>query len=230
MITIALTGGIGSGKTSVCNFFQEIGETQTSHSMVKIIDADLITKNLLSGSLNAEKSSLLTQVKHLFGADCFNNNHLDRAKLRQLIFSSTTKKQKLESLLHPLIYQKIFSQIQKFSSEEEWLYQQEQKCFILIIAIPLLLETQTEKQFDRILVIDTNINLQIERSIKRDDCSQDLIEKIIHSQVDRQTRLDSADDIIVNNTDFNCLYIQVEELFQLYSSLALKEIQTINKR
>ena len=118
MLTIALTGGIGSGKTTVCKLFQEIGKEQNSHYKIKIIDADHIAKDLLSGNLNNVNSSLLNKVQKLFGADCFNHGQLNRTKLRQIIFSSITKKQQLESLLHPLVYQQIFSQIQIYAAED----------------------------------------------------------------------------------------------------------------
>lgn len=219
MLTIALTGGIGSGKTSVCKLFQELGHKLTNNSIIKIIDADLIAKSLLAGSLTGKNSSLLIKVKQLLGDDIFNSEQLDRIKLRQKIFSSSTQKQQLELLLHPLVYQEIYSQIQKFKVDEELLNKHKKKAYIVIIAIPLLLETKKEHEFDRVLVIDSSIGLQIERTRKRDSCSEKQIRQIIHSQADRLTRLASADDIIDNNTNFDNLYGQVEKLLQYYLSL-----------
>jgi len=225
MLTIALTGGIGSGKTTVCQLFHEIGQQQVG-TTIKIIDADLIAKNLLSGYLDHSTSSALRDVFHLFGSDLFVSDssssdsskakQLDRQRLRQLIFSSAEKKQQLEALLHPLVYQEIFSKISFYREQ----YQQLNNKLIIIIAIPLLLETQSEHKFDRILVIDTTTELQLERSSKRDQCSQDLIKKIIQSQVDRQTRLNAADDIIDNDGTLNFLQKQIIQLVQYYSSLS----------
>ena len=127
MLTIALTGGIGSGKTSVCKLFQELGHKLTNNSIIKIIDADLIAKSLLAGSLTGKNSSLLIKVKQLLGHDIFNSEQLDRIKLRQKIFSSSTQKQQLELLLHPLVYQEIYSQIQQFKVDEELLNKHKKK-------------------------------------------------------------------------------------------------------
>ncbi len=218
MLTIALTGGIGSGKTSVCKLFQELGHSPANNFIIKIIDADLIAISLLTGSLTGLNSSLLIKVKQLFGDDVFKSKHLDRIKLRQKIFSSNMQKQQLESLLHPLVYQEIHSQIQKLKVDEKRLNKHKKKTYIVIIAIPLLLETKKEKEFDRVLVIDSSIDLQIERTRKRDNCSEKLIKQIIHSQLDRLKRLDSADDIIENNTSFDELYSQVEKLLKYYST------------
>jgi len=222
MLTIALTGGIGSGKSTVCRLFQEIALQHNGNITLKIIDADQIAGKLLSGalnhSLNHSKPSALTEVYHLFGSKLFNQGKLDRVRLRQLIFSSTKKKQQLESLLHPKVYQAIFAEIQTYKQQ----YKLQSKKLIIIIAVPLLFETQAENKFDRILVIDTSVELQIVRSTKRDHCSETLIKKIIHSQVDRQTRLNSADDIINNSETFDSLHQQIEELFRYYLSLLEK--------
>lgn len=215
MLSIALTGGIGSGKTTVCKLFNEIAMHQAEHYIINIVDADLIARDLLSGSLDGKNSSILTHIKHYFGSELFNELYLERAKLRQLIFSSPEKKQQLESLLHPLVYQEISAKIKAYAQQEL----KTNKKYILIVAIPLLLETQSKIKFDRILVIDSSIKLQILRTSKRDHCSQALIEKIIHTQVDRKTRLDAADDIIINSGNLDSLYQQVEQLFQSYTTL-----------
>ncbi len=210
MLTIALTGGIGCGKTAVTEFFQKLTLNSEFKHSLKIIDADIIARELLAGSLNSsDKGSALRQVQQLFGAEIFDTKgYLDRKKLRVLIFSSKEKKQQLEALLHPLVYQQIFSQLRHKSPD------------IAIIAIPLLFETKSDYNFDRILVIDIPIELQIERSSERDNCSPDLIKKIINSQVNRQTRLEQADDIIDNSGTRLELQQQVASLLKYYQSIA----------
>lgn len=220
MLTIALTGGIGSGKTAVTDLFQSFSRQQDSalKCSLEIIDADTITRNLLAGSLQnplqnkPHQPSALHEVYHLFGSELFDSEgFLDRNKLRLLIFSAKKKKQQLESLLHPLVYSEIFSQLSSSNPD------------IAIIAIPLLFETKAEKKFDRILVIDIPTRLQIERSTHRDNCSSELIKKIISSQVDRQTRLNQADDIIDNSGSFLELESKVKALFQYYCAFVNKE-------
>ena len=213
MLTIALTGGIGSGKTVATDYFQKIAQYNTQFDCLHIIDADIIARELLSGSLYHSPSTALNTVRILFGSDLFHTSgQLNRQKLRTLIFSSDSKKKQLNDLLHPLIYQEInnkMTAIQKLLENS-----------LTIVAIPLLFETQSKHEFDRILVIDSPIELQIERSIKRDHCSTELIKKMIHSQVDRQTRLNHADDIIDNSGTREELQEQVALIFQYYGSLA----------
>ena len=189
MLTIALTGGIGSGKTAVTGLFQEFASQSDFRCSLKIIDADIIARNLLAGSLLADKelsaskathsNAALKQVQKLFGSDLFDSEgYLQRAKLRSLIFSSQDKKQQLEALLHPLVYKEIFSQLSDIHSGNA-IASQKEKTNIVIIAIPLFFETRaetkaettSEKEFDRILVIDVPVKLQIERTLKRDNCS-----------------------------------------------------------
>lgn len=265
MLTIALTGGIGSGKTAVTGLFHELASKPDFQGSLKIIDADIIARNLLAGSLQepsagkessaGKKSSAgkesstgkepsaseeppsstaLREVQKLFGADLFDSEgYLQRAKLRSLIFSSKDKKQQLEALLHPLVYDEIFSQLSDIHSSNASA-SQKTMTKIVIIAIPLFFETKaetkaeartetsSEKEFDRILVIDVPVNLQIERTLKRDNCSSKLVKEIINSQVERQIRLNQADDIIDNSGTLSELKLKVESLFQYYCSLAGK--------
>lgn len=224
MLTIALTGGIGSGKTTVTSLFSELGEALGFH----IIDADQIARNLLSGSLTDDDYPALKAVYNLFGSDLFDFSkndagQLDRPKLRKLIFSSQQKKQQLESLMHPLVYKEIFSKVKAFRQQELNQEVHKKQALVIIIAIPLVLETHSENSFDRVLVIDTSIELQIERSVKRDHCPQQLIEQIIHSQIDPQTRLNCADDIIDNSSTLQYLYPQIKKLIGFYSLLSRQQ-------
>lgn len=228
MLTVALTGGIGSGKTAVTEIFHQLGSKPDYQDSVKIIDADIIARNLLAGSLYTSPSEALKKVYKLFGSDLFNiiteqgddqgDGQLDRAKLRALIFSSETRKKQLEAILHPLVYDEIFTQINTIKKENPG--KNKQATRIVIVAIPLLFETRSEDRFDRVLVIDVPVELQIRRSMQRDNCSRELVEQIINSQVDRQTRLSQANDVIDNSTTPAELKKQVEKLFQYYQELS----------
>ena len=216
MLTIALTGGIGSGKTAATDLFHELASRLDFQCSLKIIDADIIARNLLAGSLKEPSSAALKKVRSLFGPDLFDSEgYLNRDKLRSLIFSDKDKKHQLEVLLHPLVYDEIYCQLSNIQSA---------KIDIVIIAIPLLFETRAEAKinlkFDRILVVDVPAEIQIERSIKRDNCSAELIKEIINSQVDRQIRLNHADDIIDNSGTLLELQLKIEELLKYYCSLS----------
>ena len=137
--------------------------------------------------------------------------------------------------MHPLVYKEIFSKIEVFRSKEEdhelnqTIQQKQQKQknkqpLVIIIAIPLLLETHSENKFDRVLVVDSSLELQIQRSVSRDQCSRQLIEQIIASQVDRQTRLDGADDIVDNSSSPRHLYPQIKKLIAFYAALSARSL------
>ena len=196
MLKIGLTGGIGSGKSTVCALFQDLG--------VNIIDADNIAKALVAPGLPA-----LTQIIDQFGKEyLLADGALDRNKLKNLIFSNKEKKQQLENILHPLIYTQISIEIQ--SSPPPY----------CIIAIPLLLETQKSQLFDRILVVDCSIEAQLQRVESRDKLNRAQILSIIDSQMPREQRLKWADDIIENSTNITQLAEQIKRLHNSYLLLA----------
>ncbi len=217
MLSIVLTGGIGSGKTAVADLFYQLGKDKG----LRIIDADQIARALLQGSLYHSPSKALLKVRELFGAALFNSDtgELERFKLREQVFASQEKKQQLESLLHPLVYQAIFEQLNS--------YRLQNNIHIVISAIPLFFETAVQNErsqhFDRILVVDIPEQLQIERSIKRDQCSRELIEQIMDNQVKRDIRLQQADDIIDNSGSLQQLKSRVAELYQFYQQLAIRK-------
>lgn len=196
MLKIGLTGGIGSGKSTVCAQFQSLG--------VNIIDADQIAKALVAPGLPA-----FTQIIAQFGKEFRKTDgNLDRDKLRNLIFSDKEKKQQLENILHPLVYQQIDIEIQGSTSP------------YCIIAVPLLLETQQAQLFDRILVIDCSIEVQIQRVESRDQLNRAQILSIIASQIPREQRLQQANDIIDNSTSTTQLAEQIKRLHNSYLLLA----------
>jgi len=199
MLTIALTGGIGSGKTTVSELFSQRG--------IPVIDADTISRELLAGSIANRPSKALLQVRDLFGKQLFDSDgRLKRTELRQAVFSSKDKKQQLEAILHPLVYQQIFYLIEKIKLRSPP---------YVIVAIPLLLETRQQHQFDKVLVIDSDVKQQLARTLKRDNNTIEVIQAIIDSQVDRETRLKAADYIISNSASLDELIKQVDHIHQL---------------
>lgn len=196
ILRVGLTGGIGSGKTTVCKFFEQLG--------VPVIDADIISHVLVQ----PKKIGLNSIVEH-FG-DCVldSTGELRRDYLRDVIFNDEQQRQKLESILHPLVYAEIQKQILSI----EYPY--------CVVAIPLLLETNGEKHIDRILVVDTKLEQQLARAGKRDGVSKEDIGKIIQSQISRENRLKAADDIIENTTNLQDLEKQVKHLHKTYLNMA----------
>lgn len=196
MLKIGLTGGIGSGKTTVCQYFEALG--------VPIIDADIVSHTLTQAGHPAIK-----QIAHDFGADSLRQDgSLNREYLRQQIFSDETQRHKLESILHPLIRKAILDQLDTMQAP------------YVIIAVPLLIERGWQDLVDRVLVIDSSVEQQIQRGSQRDGASEQNIRSIIRTQTDRQTRIQAADDIIVNDSSLNHLKEQVTQLHQCYLDMA----------
>ena len=195
MLVVGLTGGIGCGKTLVSNLFHE-------KFAVPIIDADLIAKEL------TETRAVMDEISTQLGADFIdNNNQLSRKKLRQAIFSNPDTRDKLENILHPLVYAKIEDELNELDAP------------YCIVAIPLLLETQRTGFLDRILVVDCSIENQISRVMERDQCSEAHVKKIIATQISRESRLQLADDIVENNKDIDSVKERVKDLHKKYNDL-----------
>lgn len=180
MFKVGLTGGIGSGKSTVANLFKQY--------VIPVIDADEIAHALVK-----PQSPALKKIIDYFGKECLNTTgHLNRARLRKIIFNHPQKKDQLEAIMHPLIYAEINQQVQELSSA------------YCIIAIPLLLETNMQSSVDHVLVVDCTESEQIKRVQLRDQLESQQINAIIHSQVSREHRLTEADSIINNfNTQDN---------------------------
>ena len=199
VFTIALTGGIGSGKSVVASLFEELG--------VPIIDSDAISKNIILPNKPCFK-----EIINQFGEKILTNEGtIDRYKLREIIFDDAVARAKLENILHPVIFKNIDSQIALINYP-----------YCLVI-VPLLIETKSTQRFDRILVIDTLESLQLKRVVERDIASPILIKKIIKTQVSRKERLHYANDIIVNNDDIINLNKSINDLHKRYLKLSNKK-------
>ena len=172
---IGLTGGIGSGKSAAADFFQNEG--------ISVIDTDQLARKVIE-----KDTPGYSKVVDSFGANILDNNDsIDRAKLREEVFHDNEKRKILESITHPLVRELM---VQKISSS---------KSPYSIIMVPLIFETNSAKNYDRVLVIDCDVEIQLARAMARDENSADLIQKIIDSQCSRSERLSIANDVIPNN-------------------------------
>ncbi len=196
MLKVGLTGGIGCGKSTVAKIFADLN--------VPVLDADDIAHRLVEKGQPA-----LAQIEQAFGSDILNSDgSLDRKSLRDRVFSDLNQKQKLESILHPLIYKALQAELEQLTTA------------YCIISIPLLFETDMAHFVDRILVIDCPVETQIERVKVRDSLTIERIQSIIDSQVSRAFRKAQADDLIDNSdTDYR-LAEQVKKLHNLYLSIS----------
>jgi dephospho-CoA kinase len=196
MLVVGLTGGIGSGKSTVARLFAE--------KNIKIIDTDQLARDLTQ-----PENPALQHIVKLFGQDILlANGTLDRSKLRKMIFDDEEKRLQLEQLLHPLIRSEAKHQIELAQSP------------YCIVVIPLLFETAPNPLIQRILVIDATEALQLLRTASRDNISPDDVATILKTQVSREKRLSLADDIIYNDGKIEDLIPQVDKLHELYLSLA----------
>jgi len=196
MLKVGLTGGIGCGKSTVARIFAELN--------IPVLDADEVAHRLVEKGQPA-----LAQIQQAFGHDILSQDgSLDRAKLRERIFSDPKQKQKLESILHPLIYKTLQAELERLVAP------------YCIISIPLLFETGMTHFVDRILVIDCPVETQIERVKIRDNLTNERIQSIIDNQVSRIFRKTESDDLIDNSGSDYRLAEQVKKLHNLYLSLS----------
>ena len=197
MIKIALTGGIGCGKSTVCNIFSQ-------QHQVPIIDTDIIAREVVRPG-----SKALDEIKNYFGSSVLlADGALNRKELASKVFNNETNRLYLESILHPLIRRVINEKIEQLSAT------------YVIIAIPLLIETNQQTNYDRVLVVDCNEQQQIERTLKRDQRDLDEINSIMRSQVSREERRQVADDIINNSLPEDSLKGQIMSLHEKYMHLS----------
>jgi dephospho-CoA kinase len=187
---LGLTGGIGSGKTTVANLFAALG--------IDIVDADIVARDVVAiGSLG-----LNAIVEHFGQSILLDNGELDRAALRQEIFDNLEQRRWLNNLLHPLIRQKMFIDLAKTTS-----------AYAILVA-PLLFENELDSQVSKSLVVDIAPELQLLRTSARDNQDAAQIAKIVASQMSREQRLRKTDYIIENNSDLAHLYQAVDKLHQ----------------
>ena len=195
-LVIGLTGGIGSGKSTVANGFLALG--------VPVIDTDELARDLVEPGQPA-----LAEIAAAFGPEVLTPaGNLDRAAVRQLIYADPARKSQLEAILHP----KIRTLVRALLAASEAPYS--------VVVIPLLLETGFTDLVDRILVVDVPENKQLARVTARDGLPEDEILAIMQTQADRTTRLAAADDIIANDQDICSLNGHIEKLHRHYMEIS----------
>ncbi|MGE0625292.1 MAG: dephospho-CoA kinase [Pseudomonadales bacterium] len=193
---VGLTGGIGSGKSAVSERFERLG--------IKVVDADLASRAVVEPGRPALKA-----IEEHFGADVITaDGTLNRAALRKLVFENEAERRWLEALTHPLINQYIADELGSATSP------------YVILAHPLLVETGQTRVCKRVLVVDVPEELQLQRTMARDDNPESQVRAIMAAQATREQRLAAADDVIVNDRDLSHLDREVERLHVLYLELA----------
>ncbi len=199
MLVIGLTGGIASGKSAASHHFQSLG-------------AALLSADALAREVVAIGSDGLKALTGAFGNTILlPNGELDRKTLRSRIFESAEARKTVDDLLHPRI---------KALSEQRIHEAKNEHYDYLIYEVPLLVETQQADRFDRIVVVDVPIQLQIDRLLERDNTNAKQAQAILDAQASREERLAVANDVIDNSGTLEQLYGQVESLHQRYQTLA----------
>lgn len=192
---LGLTGGIGSGKSAVAQGFIERG--------VHVVDADHAARWVVEPG----RPALARIVEHFGNGVLQANGELDRAALRKLIFTDPEQRRWLESLLHPLIGQEIVQVLARAESP------------YAILVSPLLVESGQRHMTQRILVVDTPADLQVQRTIARDQSPEEQVRAIMQAQASREERLRHADDVLNNDRDLAWLDAEVERLHTFYLTL-----------
>jgi len=199
VLVVGLTGGIGSGKSTVATLFMQAGIT--------VIDADLLAREVVAAG-----SEALTEISRHFGSHLLDNNgELKRAELRKIVFADATERVWLEQLLHPLIATLMQQRIADCESP------------YCILESPLLLETNQHELVDRVLLVDLSEQKQLQRALLRDGSDEVTIKGIIAAQMPRSERLKRADDVIDNNQQPEALSSEVKRLHEKYLAIAGEE-------
>lgn len=187
---VGLTGGIGSGKSAAADRFAELG--------IDVVDADLASRAVVEPGMPA----LLKITEHFGEQLLLTNGTLDRAKLRSIVFAKVEERKWLQALLHPLISQYLQDQIAESASP------------YCLLVNPLLLESGQARWCDEIVVVDVSEEVQISRTMARDDNSRRQVEAIVAAQLKRSDRLAQASRTLTNDGDLDYLYRQVDSLHQ----------------
>ncbi|MGB1008936.1 MAG: dephospho-CoA kinase [Thiolinea sp.] len=200
MLKVGLTGGIGSGKSTVTEYFVSLG--------VPVVDADQVARDIVGPDQPA-----LREIADVFGEEALDvSGTLDRAWLREQVFDNPTAREKLEAITHPRIKQKLLGAISEYEGADGIHY--------VIVDIPLLVEKGYQSLFDAIVVVDCTPEQQLERALQRDGSDATLIKGIMQAQSSRAERLVSATHVLDNTSTLESLYRQVDRLHEKFMQIA----------
>ena len=193
---VGLTGGIGSGKTTISDLFAELG-------------ADIIDTDEIARELSRRGQPAVRQIERHFGPQVIaNNGSLDRDRMRELVFSDPDARKALQRILHPLIRAEVKRRLA--ASRQPY----------ALVVVPLLVESRGYEFADRVLVVDCSEEQQIARVMQRSGLPRDQVEAIMATQANRKERLAAADDVINNDGAIAALRSQVEKLHHRYLTLS----------
>ena len=194
MAVVGLTGGIGSGKSTVARLFGALG--------VHWVDADDVAREVVEPGTPA-----LKKIAEHFGQEILlPDGGLDRAALRRIVFDAPEERTWLEGLLHPVIREELMRQLRPVNYSLP---------YVLLVS-PLLLETDQHELVEKVVVVDVPVDVQIQRTMARDTNDREQVERIIAAQMPREQRLRKADDVVDNNLAMMDVERQVEQLHQTF--------------
>ena len=194
-LTIGLTGGVASGKTTAAHAFQAHGVT--------VIDADRLARRVVEPGQPA-----LEEIRRAFGDQVLDaSGRLDRSHLRRLVFGDDEARQRLEAIIHPRVREALIAERDAAGGP------------YVVLVVPLLVESQFHDLVDRILVVDVPEHLQLERLMRRDDVDEQLARRMMEAQLPRRRRLAHADDVVLNTGNPKQLRELVRRLHERYLEL-----------
>jgi len=189
---IGILGGIGSGKTTVAAEFAKLG--------CEVIDADKIAHELL------EKKTVKEKIVALFGQSVLDpNGKIDHKKLADIVFTDVSKLSLLNGIVHPLVLERAEQLIEK--------YNQDPKAAAIVLDIPLLVEVGWDKHCDKLVFVDCNRQLRIDRAKKGGVFDENQLKIRENLQISLDKKVNITDNIVVNNSDFSALVKQVADIF-----------------
>jgi dephospho-CoA kinase len=204
-LLVGLTGGMGSGKTLAASFFKDLGAF--------ILDADLICRKLVEPGQPA-----LKEIEDTFGKEIFSTSgNLDRRRLADLVFDDPEKKQSLENILHPRVFE--------FERLEYEAIQMEHPNAIVIVDAALLIESGNYKKMDKVIVLNSDEKNRINRILARSELSKDEITARIKNQMPSEEKVRYADFVLENSSDKDNLRSKVKDIHAKLALLATENIE-----